>query len=64
MAARDRKGHGLADALDETLELGAGELTNVEPVHDGVSELYEPNPEPIAPAVCLVDVTGRRKRRQ
>ena len=64
VAPRDRQRHGLADAFDETLELGAGELAKVEPVDDGVPELHEANPEPIAAAVCLVDVTGRRKRRQ
>ena len=41
--------------VDEPLELGAGELAEVEPVDDRVAELYEADPQSVAAVRRLVE---------
>ena len=57
--ARGRKGHRLARRLRERLEVGMGDLAQVEPRQDRISELEETQPQPVAPALGhVLDVAG------
>ena len=62
--ARHRERRRLPDLADELSQERLRELADVESVDDGVAELDEPDPEPIAAARRLVDVAVRGEGRE